>query len=150
VVFSVRRAAGSHAQSHDGVQPLLDLPNQPDHFFGAFHRNFDLDDGREHLLAENILAQRPFRNIAHQRSEWIPRLECNIRRCQSNTHFLNFAHPNTDAWTAEFNGEADFTHVHPAGNIIGLYLLGTTAFDARRFVRNSRIGKRAPHHAGPT
>ena len=74
-VVALRVAADAGANRHHRVDALLDVPHQPDDLLGARDRHLDLDDGREHLLVEDVLADGARGHVAHERGDRVLLLE---------------------------------------------------------------------------
>src|SRR5687767_12649083 len=142
-------AADAGADRDDRVDPLLDRPDQPDDLLGARHRHFDLDDGREDFLVEDVLANRAGGHVAHQRGDRVLLLERHAGRCQRATHVLNVAEAHAHARPSELDREADIARPHAAGHVVGLDLFSAAPLDARGLVRHARIRKSAADDARP-
>ena len=98
---------------------------------------------------QDVLANRAGGNVGHQRRDRISLLKRHPRTRQFPGHLLDLAKPHTHSRPAQFDGESDLAHFHAAAHVVGLHLFGTATFHAGRFVRHSRVGKRAAHDSRP-
>ena len=91
----------------------------------------------------------PLPTSGHQRRDRVAFFEGHARRAQPLAHLLDLAEPNANPRPAELDGEAHLADIHAASHVVCLDFFGAAAFDAGRFVRHARIGKRPPHDARP-